>query len=326
MAALGRHADPFQLPLEGLLSLGFRFLLLPELLLLLIQPGGVVALPGDALAPVQFEDPACDVVEEVAVVGHGDHGALVPLEVVLQPGDGFGVEVVRRFVEEQDVGALEKQPAEGHAPLLAAGQDIHRGFPRRAPEGIHRHFQAGVEVPGIQVVELFLHLRLSVQELVHLIVRHRFGELLIDHVELLEQVDRFLHALLHDLADRLRLIQLGLLLEEADGVPGREDRLPDEVRIDAGQDPEERALARSVQAQHADLRAVEIGEIDVLEDRFFVIELAHSDHGVDDFVGGLVGHGIPPQLRYRRKGIEDATSLPSLQHLISKRTRREGFR
>ena len=151
MAALGRHPDPLQFPLEGLLPLGFRFLLLLESLLLLIQPGGVVPLPGDSLAPVQLQDPAGDVVEEVTVVGHGDHGARVPLEVVLQPGDGLGVEVVRRFVEKQDVRTLEEEPAEGDPPPLAAGEDIHRGFPRRAAEGIHRHLQAGIEVPGIQV-------------------------------------------------------------------------------------------------------------------------------------------------------------------------------
>ena len=294
MAALGRHPDPLQFPLEGLLPLGFRFLLLPEPFLLLIQPGGVVPLPGDPLAPVQFEDPARDVVEEVAVMGHGDHGAFVPLEVVLQPGDGLGVEVVRRFVEEQDVGALEEKPAEGDPPPLAAGQDIHQSFPRRTTEGIHRHFQAGIEIPGIEVVQFLLDLRLSVQEFIHLIVRHRLGEFFIDRVELIQEIDRFLHPLLHDFTDRLRLIQLRLLLQEADGKARGEDRLPDKIRIDAGQDPEQRALARTVQAQDADLRPVEIGEINVLQDRLFLIDLAHSNHGVDDFVGGLVGHGIPP--------------------------------
>ena len=159
--ALGRHPDPLQFPLQGLLPLGFRFLLLPKPVLLLFQPGGVVALPGDALAPVQFQDPARHVVEEVAVMGDGDDRAFVPLEVVFQPGDGFGVEVVRRFVEEQDVGLLQEQPAEGDAPLLTAGQDIHEGVPRRTAQGIHRHFQAGVEIPGIQVVEFLLDLRLA---------------------------------------------------------------------------------------------------------------------------------------------------------------------
>jgi hypothetical protein len=36
---------------------------------LLLQPGGIVALVGNAAAAVEFEDPAGDVVEEIAVVG-----------------------------------------------------------------------------------------------------------------------------------------------------------------------------------------------------------------------------------------------------------------
>ncbi len=54
--------------------------------------------------------------------------------------------------------------------------------------------------------------------------------------------------------------------------------------IDAGQDAQQRTFAGSVQADDADLRAVEIGEVDVLEDRFLVVILADSDHRVDDFV------------------------------------------
>ncbi len=46
---------------------------------LLLEPGRVVALPRDAVAAVEFEDPAGDVVEEVAVVGDRDDGARVLL-------------------------------------------------------------------------------------------------------------------------------------------------------------------------------------------------------------------------------------------------------
>ena len=99
-----------------------------QALLLLLQPGGVVALVGDALAAVELEDPAGDVVEEVAVVGDRDDRALVLGEVLLQPGDRLGVEVVGRLVEQQQVGRAEQQPAERDAAALAAGE---RCRPRR---------------------------------------------------------------------------------------------------------------------------------------------------------------------------------------------------
>src|SRR6185312_15186862 len=65
-------AHPFQLAFEG--ALARRLLLAFELeaLLLLLEPARVVALVGEALAAVELEDPARHLVEEVAVVSHGD--------------------------------------------------------------------------------------------------------------------------------------------------------------------------------------------------------------------------------------------------------------
>ena len=93
-----------------------------EALLLLLEPRAVVALPRNAVAAVELEDPLGGVVEEVAVVGHGDHGAGKPLQELLEPLDALGVEVVGRLVEQQHVGLGEQQPAQRDAALLAAGE------------------------------------------------------------------------------------------------------------------------------------------------------------------------------------------------------------
>ena len=73
---------------------------------LLLEPGRIVALVGNAVAAIELEDPAGDVVEEVAVVGDDDHGARIVAQMLLQPGDALGVEMVGRLVEQQDVGLL----------------------------------------------------------------------------------------------------------------------------------------------------------------------------------------------------------------------------
>src|SRR5437762_2983492 len=80
---------------------GLLFLFLRQTLTLLLQPGRVVALPRDALAAVQLQDPAGHIIEEVAIVGHRDHRAGILLQMSLQPGNRLGVEVVRRLVEEE---------------------------------------------------------------------------------------------------------------------------------------------------------------------------------------------------------------------------------
>ena len=55
------------------------------------------------MATVELEDPAGDIVEEVAVVGDGDDGAVVIVQEALEPGDRFGVEMVGWLVEQQHV-------------------------------------------------------------------------------------------------------------------------------------------------------------------------------------------------------------------------------
>ena len=117
---------------------GGRLLLLAlEALALLVEPGGVVALEGDAAAAVELEDPAGDVVEEVAVVGDGDDRARVLLQMPFEPGDRLGVEVVGGLVEQQQVGLLQQQPAEGDAAPLAAGEGGDVGVARRQAQRVH---------------------------------------------------------------------------------------------------------------------------------------------------------------------------------------------
>ena len=70
-------------------------------------------------------------------MGDGDDRALVLLQVLLQPVDGLGVQVVGRLVEQQHVGLLQQQAAQRHAAALAARQILDRPVARRAVQGGH---------------------------------------------------------------------------------------------------------------------------------------------------------------------------------------------
>ena len=74
---------PFQLALQCLAALRGSLLLLNHSLGLLVEPRRVVALPWNTLATVQLQNPLAHVVEEVAVVGNGDDGTLILLQVLL---------------------------------------------------------------------------------------------------------------------------------------------------------------------------------------------------------------------------------------------------
>ena len=232
-----------------------------EPLLLLLEPRGVVALERDAAAAVELEDPAGDVVEEVPVVRHGDDGALVVREEALEPEHRLGVEVVRRLVEQEQVGRGEEQPAERDPAALAARQRLDVAVPLGQAERVHRVVDLVVELPEVGPVDRVLHLRLLGEQRV--VVGVRLGEGGADLVEAVEQVAQRADAVLDVAAHVLGRIELRLLLEQADRCPRRQLGDPRRRLVPAGHDPQERRLAGAVRAEHADLRSRQERERDV---------------------------------------------------------------
>ena len=92
--------------------------------LALLQVAAVVAgILGEGAVP-DLDDAPHHLVEKEAVVGDQDHGAGIGGKVAFEPVAGGQVEMVGRFVEEQQVGALQQQPGQGDAHLPAAGEGL----------------------------------------------------------------------------------------------------------------------------------------------------------------------------------------------------------
>ena len=286
LAGAGRHADPVELALERGLAGAVRLLLGGETRLLLLEPRRVVALPRDAGAAVELEDPAGHVVEEVAIVGDGDDRARVLLERALEPGDRLGVEVVGRLVEEQQVGLGEQEPAERDAAALAPGERGDVGVARREAERVHGDLERAVELPGAGGVDLGLEVGLLLEERVDVGVGVTEGRahLVVAVDELLGLADA-----LGDVAGHvLGRVELGLLGQEAHREAGGEARLASEAVVLARHDAQQRGLARAVGPDDADLGAGIEGQVDALQDLAVGrIEALEPAHGVDE----LGGHG-----------------------------------
>ena len=76
----------------------------------------------DELAFVDVQHPRDRTVEQLEVVTDHQEPAAVRTQELHQPLLGVDVEVVRRFVEQQEVAAREQDPRELDAPPLAAGE------------------------------------------------------------------------------------------------------------------------------------------------------------------------------------------------------------
>ena len=137
--------------------------------------------------------------------------ARVFLQMALEPGDRFGVEMVRRLVEQQHVGLLEQHAAERDATAFAAGELRHVRVAGRQAQRVHRDLERAVELPRVGGVDLVLQRRLLGQQLLHRLVGHRLREGVRDLIEAGQQRARLGDAFVDDLAHRLGGIELRLL-------------------------------------------------------------------------------------------------------------------
>ncbi len=174
-----------------------------------LEVGGVVALVGVGAATVELQDPLGHVLQEVPVVGDRHDRARVLLQVLLEPLHALGVEVVRGLVEQQQVGLLQQQLAQGHAAALPAGQHRHVGVSGRAAQRVHRLLELGVEIPGVQVVDLLLqHAHLGHERVeVRVRIGHQLGDLVVPVDQRLGLGDPLLDVAQHGLG----LVELRLL-------------------------------------------------------------------------------------------------------------------
>ena len=313
LARLRRHAHPLELAFERALSRRVGLLLATQALLLLFEPRRVVALERDALAAIELEDPARDVVEEVAVVRDGDDGAGILRQRPLEPRHRFGVEVVRRLVEQQQVGLRQQQPAQRDSAALAAGQRGHVRVAGRKPQRVHRDLDRALEVVGALGRDLRLEPGLLLADLLVVGVGIR---VLRQHLVVTGEQRGDLADAVHDVAlDVLARIELRLLFEQPDGEPGREPGLARVPVVEARHDAQQRRLARAVRPDHTDLGPGVEGERDVPQ-HLLVRRMEPADlvHGEDELRGGhhavtlTAAHWPPWRAGLRRTSSSGRTS------------------
>ena len=123
------------------------------------------------MTAVDLANPFCHVVEEIAVVRDGKDRALVAFEELLEPQDGFGIQVVSGLVEQQQVRRLEEQAAQRHAATLAAGEHLHGHVGIGALQCIHGLGKLAVKIPTIRRIDFVLQLAHLVHERVEIGIR-----------------------------------------------------------------------------------------------------------------------------------------------------------
>ena len=99
----------------------------------LLEPVVAAGVEGEPLLG-EMQDAVDRCVEKIAVVAHDQHGVGIALDEILKPERAFEVEIVRRFVEKQDIRRREERTRQRHAHAPAAGEFRARPGLRRLVE------------------------------------------------------------------------------------------------------------------------------------------------------------------------------------------------
>ena len=227
---------------------------------------GVISRMRKRAALVDLDDACGDHIEEVAVVRHEDDCAGKTFQIVLEPADRFGIEVVRWFVEQKQIRLAGQSAAQRNAAFFTTRKRADRDLERwRAKRG-GCCLDARVEVPAIGVIDQVQQLgKLGFRALAIFISTHG-----IDDVGCAGR-DVFMHAQFR--------IELELLWQITDTQRAAQRDVAGVGLVLPGEDFQQRSFAASVAADHADFFAGGDSERDAIEQRLVAI-------GEADFVGG----------------------------------------
>ena len=122
---LGLASQPLELAPQEILSVLLHALGVRVALGAARQVGRITALVARELPGFEFQRATRDPVEHVTVVRDQQQCAREAMaQVVFEPLDGCDVEVVRRFVEDREIGRADQQARERHPAPFASGQGL----------------------------------------------------------------------------------------------------------------------------------------------------------------------------------------------------------
>jgi hypothetical protein len=213
---------------------------------------------GEAAA-VHLDDLAHHAIQEVPVVRDDDEGSLPAVEKPLQPIDGRKVEVIRRLVEQEEIGRRKQQARESDPHPPPARQCLQRLVEARLRDSQSRQDRPR---PRFDLVtphrlEAVAELAVRGRELLDLRVsRAQRGEFVLQLLQPLLHLADLGEAVEHGREHAAGSKRLDLLGQVADTNAPRAVDGPCVLSVLAGQDAQQRRLPRAVGADQPPARAL----------------------------------------------------------------------
>ena len=255
----------------------------------LLEPPDVPR-PGEEerAAGLELEHAGRDRLEEPAVVRDEDHGRVERLQLLLEPLQVLDVEVVRRLVEQQQVGIAGERAGQRGARQLAAGEGRQLPVEVALREAEAAQRRRRPVAPGVAAGVLEPRLGLGVAAQRRLVVvagRHR----LLEPAQLLLGLDQVARARERVLAQRQAAVERRPLVVQRDPRALGEGELAAVDLALADEHPQQRRLAGAVRTGQRQAVAALDGERDSLEEQRAGELLAQVGSGDDGHALSVCG-------------------------------------
>ena len=151
--------------------------------------------------------------------------------------------MVGRFVQEQHVGARQKQTAQRHTTLFTPRKVTNHSVPRRQTQSIRSNFHLRFNIRTGRSNNGFKTSLFSSQG-IKVSIRFRVG--VIYRIELFLRLHHFAHTFFDRLTNRHIRIERWFLRQVTDVDPRHRDGFPFDIRIDTRHDLKEGRLTRAI--------------------------------------------------------------------------------
>ena len=178
--------------------------------------------------------------------------------------------MVRRLIQQQNVGAFQQSFAQRHTTTFTTRKLGHVGIAGWQAHRVHRDLNCPVQFPGIGRVDPVLNLGLFIQQLIHFVVADRLAKTGIDLVKPLEQLADRSHGFLDIPTYVERFVERWLLRNKSNPSPVCRLGHARKIFVNTCHNPQEGRLAGPVHPQNSDLGSRIKRDPDILQDLFLV--------------------------------------------------------
>ena len=144
----------------------------------LTQKSAVVAGPRCEASAIELDDAGGNLLQEDAIVRHKDHRARVVTEKRLEPCHRLDVQMVGRFVEEQQIRLRHEGAREKDTPAPSTREGVYDGI-RRQLETREHYFNALLQPPAVALFKIVLQASELCEIRLRAVVRHLHGNVMV---------------------------------------------------------------------------------------------------------------------------------------------------